>query len=268
MTTSITIYTDGACSGNPGPGGWGAILIAGEFRKEMHGFQVEATSNQMELMAAIEALKALTKPSQVTLFTDSQYLQKAMIDWLPKWKTNGWKTSAGEAVKNIDLWKMLDPLSQKHKITWRWVKGHNGHDENERADTLARMGVDEAKRAAAEATNTNPSVSIATPPPASEEAKAPPSTPSPYPVSPEVGLIDPTDLIRSLAGLHDQITALRVSQDRYEALRLCTPVEFSALYNRNLNGENFDKMIDELIVTAKAGRIQTRVISPPRAGVD
>lgn len=253
MTNEITIYTDGACSGNPGPGGWGAILVAGKVRKEIHGFQVDATSNRMELMAAIEALKLLTKPSQVTVFTDSQYLQKAMIEWLPKWLDNGWKTSAGDAVKNVDLWMALDALAQKHTITWHWIKGHNGHDENERADALARMGVDEAKRAAAEA----PAPPTPAPPSTPEEAKVPAIPSSPYPAPPEGGLIDPMNLIRSLAELHEQITVLRVGLDRYEALRLCSPVEFSALYARNLNGENFDKMVDELVAVAKAGRAQS-----------
>ncbi|MEM1364259.1 MAG: ribonuclease HI [Pseudomonadota bacterium] len=138
---SVTIWTDGACSGNPGPGGWGAILRSGEHEKELSGGEVLTTNNRMELMAAIEALNALKRPSDVTLWTDSTYVKGGITGWIEGWKRNGWRTSAKKPVKNDDLWKLLDEATQRHKIQWRWVKGHAGHAENERADELARMGM-------------------------------------------------------------------------------------------------------------------------------
>lgn len=139
----IEIYTDGACSGNPGAGGWGAILRYGEVEKELSGGELQTTNNHMELQAVISALSALKKECQITLYTDSRYVMDGVKQWLPNWKVNGWKTANKKtAVKNIDLWQKLDALIDKHRIKWVWVKGHNGHPENERVDRLAR---DQAK---------------------------------------------------------------------------------------------------------------------------
>ncbi len=137
----VTIYTDGACSGNPGPGGWGAILISGKHRKEMCGGESETTNNRMELTAAIEALEALKGPSQVDLYTDSTYVRDGITKWIDGWRRNGWRTAAKKPVKNTELWQRLDAARQRHVIDWHWVKGHAGHPENERADELARSGV-------------------------------------------------------------------------------------------------------------------------------
>ena len=137
----ITIYTDGACAGNPGPGGWGAILISGEHRKELFGGERETTNNKMELMAAIEALDALKQSSNVVLHTDSTYVKDGITKWIHGWRRNGWRTAAKKPVKNSELWQRLDEASKRHDIDWRWVKGHAGHPENERADELARSGV-------------------------------------------------------------------------------------------------------------------------------
>lgn len=139
----VTIYTDGACSGNPGPGGWGAILIYGEHRKEMCGGARATTNNQMELTAAIEGLSALKNPSTVDLHTDSTYVRDGITKWIHGWKRNGWKTAAKKPVKNAELWKQLDTAQKRHDISWHWVKGHAGHPENERADELARQGIAE-----------------------------------------------------------------------------------------------------------------------------
>ncbi len=140
----ITIFTDGACSGNPGPGGWGAILIYGEHRKELLGGEKETTNNRMELTAAIEALKALKHDGcAVDLYTDSTYVKQGITEWIHGWKKRGWKNSQKKAVKNADLWQELDANTQKHNISWHWVKGHAGHPENERADELARQGIAE-----------------------------------------------------------------------------------------------------------------------------
>ncbi|MAI47751.1 MAG: ribonuclease HI [Hyphomicrobiaceae bacterium TMED74] len=138
---NITIYTDGACSGNPGPGGWGAILISGEHRKELFGGERETTNNRMELMAAIEALDALKRSSNVVLHTDSTYVKDGITKWIHGWRRSGWRTAAKKPVKNSELWQRLDEASKRHDIDWRWVKGHAGHPENERADELARSGV-------------------------------------------------------------------------------------------------------------------------------
>lgn len=146
MTPEVTIYTDGACSGNPGPGGWGAVLIFGEREKDIHGGEAATTNNRMELRAAIEALNALTKPCKVDLHTDSQYVRQGITSWLAGWKRNGWKTSAREPVKNADLWRALDEARSRHEVRWHWVKGHAGHPMNERADALARKGCEEARR--------------------------------------------------------------------------------------------------------------------------
>jgi ribonuclease HI len=137
----VVIYTDGACSGNPGPGGWGAILIYGKHRKEMSGGEAETTNNRMELMAAISALGALKRPSEVKLWTDSNYVKQGITEWIHGWKKNGWRTADKKPVKNLELWQALDEARTRHKISWHWVKGHAGHPENERADELAREGM-------------------------------------------------------------------------------------------------------------------------------
>jgi ribonuclease HI len=139
----VDIFTDGACKGNPGPGGWGAILRAGTKEKELWGGEQPTTNNRMELTAVIEALKALTRASRVRVHTDSKYVQQGITTWIHGWKKNGWRTSGKEPVKNADLWKALDALVQAHEVTWHWVKGHAGHPENERADQLANRGVEE-----------------------------------------------------------------------------------------------------------------------------
>lgn len=142
----VEIFTDGACKGNPGPGGWGALLVSGTHRKEMFGGEHNTTNNRMELLAVIRALEALNKPCEVVLHTDSQYVQKGISEWIHGWKARGWKTAAKEPVKNADLWQELDAVSQKHDIDWRWVKGHAGHEGNEAADQLANRGVESLRR--------------------------------------------------------------------------------------------------------------------------
>lgn len=141
MTPKVLIYTDGACRGNPGPGGWGAILISGENTKEICGGELATTNNRMELTAACEALEALKRPCTVELHTDSQYVKTGISEWLSVWKGRGWKTTTKGAVKNVDLWQRLDAARLKHTVDWRWVKGHAGHELNERADALARQGM-------------------------------------------------------------------------------------------------------------------------------
>lgn len=138
---SVVIYTDGACSGNPGPGGWGAILMSGDHRKEIFGGEAVSTNNRMELMAAISALEALKRKSNVELHTDSNYLKNGITQWIHGWKRNGWRTADKKPVKNAELWQRLDELRLRHNVDWRWVKGHSGHVENERADELARQGM-------------------------------------------------------------------------------------------------------------------------------
>jgi ribonuclease HI len=141
--SKIEIFTDGACRGNPGPGGWGAFLRSGKYEKQLFGGEPETTNNRMELTAAIEGLKALKQASVVTLTTDSQYVRKGITEWITGWKARGWKNSAKKPVKNADLWQQLDLQNQKHDVTWLWVKGHSGHPENELADQLANRGIDE-----------------------------------------------------------------------------------------------------------------------------
>ncbi len=143
MTQIIEIYTDGACRGNPGPGGWGALLMSGTHRKTIHGGESETTNNRMELTAAIEALGALSGSSRVILYTDSKYVLDGINDWLPNWKKRGWQTAAKKPVKNKELWQALDAAVERHDIDWRWVKGHNGNPGNETADELANLGIDE-----------------------------------------------------------------------------------------------------------------------------
>ncbi len=145
MSQTVTIYTDGACSGNPGPGGWGAILRYGEAEKELSGGEAETTNNRMELMAVIEALGALTRSCSIDLYTDSKYVRDGVTGWLARWKANGWKTAAKKPVKNEDLWRLLDEAAQRHQVRWHWVKGHAGHPDNERADALARTGMADFK---------------------------------------------------------------------------------------------------------------------------
>lgn len=144
----IIIHTDGACSRNPGPGGWGVVLQAGAHVKELKGGALETTNNRMELMAAIEALSALKRPSQVILHTDSTYVRDGITRWITGWKRNGWRTAAKKPVKNEDLWRRLDALAQAHEVDWRWVKGHAGDPGNERADALANEGMDAVRAAA------------------------------------------------------------------------------------------------------------------------
>ncbi len=143
----VTIHTDGACSGNPGPGGWGAILQWGDKRRELKGGEAHTTNNRMELMAAIMALETLKRACPVDLHTDSQYLRNGIMTWIHGWKKNGWKTSDRKPVKNVDLWQRLDAALGQHDIKWHWVKGHAGHDLNERADELAREGLLDARAA-------------------------------------------------------------------------------------------------------------------------
>ena len=139
----VEIFTDGACRGNPGPGGWGALLRFGDDEKELCGGEAETTNNRMELMAVIQALSALKRPCDVILTSDSTYVLKGIQEWMPSWKKRGWKTAAKKPVKNVDLWKLLDDAIQGHTLDWRWVKGHSGHAENEIADQLANRGIDE-----------------------------------------------------------------------------------------------------------------------------
>jgi ribonuclease HI len=145
VTPQVVIYTDGACSGNPGPGGWGAVLLYGAKKKEICGGEPATTNNRMELMAAIKALEALTKPCRVELHTDSRYVMDGICTWITAWKARGWKTAAKAPVKNEDLWRRLDEARLRHTVDWRWVKGHAGHELNERADALARQGLVESK---------------------------------------------------------------------------------------------------------------------------
>ena len=145
MTPGVTIYTDGACSGNPGPGGWGAVLLFGKHERDLWGGEAHTTNNRMELTAAIQALGALTRPCRVELHTDSQYVRQGITEWMPGWKARGWLTADKKPVKNDDLWKALDAARARHEVTWRWVKGHAGHPLNERADALARRGCEEAR---------------------------------------------------------------------------------------------------------------------------
>ena len=136
---NVELFTDGACLGNPGPGGWGALLRFNGTEKELAGGVPDTTNNRMEMQAVIEGLKALSRPCIVTVYTDSQYVQKGITEWIKGWKVRGWKTAAKKPVKNADLWRELDEIQGSHSMTWRWVKGHSGHPENERVDDLARM---------------------------------------------------------------------------------------------------------------------------------
>lgn len=143
----ITVFTDGACSGNPGPGGWGALLVWNGHEREIYGGEPETTNNRMELMAALNALNSLKEPCQVDLYTDSIYVRDGISKWIEGWKKNGWRTAAKKPVKNMELWQQLDEARARHRVQWHWVKGHAGHRENERVDALARKGVAEIARA-------------------------------------------------------------------------------------------------------------------------
>jgi ribonuclease HI len=147
MTTNdnnqVEIFTDGACKGNPGPGGWGAVLRFKGKEKELHGGEADTTNNRMELMAAIMALETLTRPCRILLTTDSQYVMKGITEWMANWKKRGWKTASKQPVKNVDLWQRLDRALAPHQVEWEWVRGHTGHPENKRADQLANKGIDE-----------------------------------------------------------------------------------------------------------------------------
>ncbi len=145
MSKGVEIYTDGACRGNPGPGGWGAVLQYGDRTKEIFGGELETTNNRMELMAAIQALQSLTRECDVTLFTDSQYVRKGITEWIVNWKKRNWKTAAKKPVKNADLWMLLDEQVVRHEVNWIWVKGHAGNAGNELADDLANKGADQAE---------------------------------------------------------------------------------------------------------------------------
>ena len=137
----IVMYTDGACSGNPGPGGWGVVLLAGKHRKELFGGEKESTNNRMEMMAVIRGAEALKQRCSVDIYTDSQYVMKGMTEWLEGWKARGWRTAGRQPVKNVDLWQRLDEALDRHEVNWYWVRGHTGVPENERADELARRGI-------------------------------------------------------------------------------------------------------------------------------
>ncbi len=143
MTQTVEIFSDGACRGNPGPGGWGVLLRYGEVEKSLFGGEENTTNNRMELRAAIEGLAALRRPSQVVLTTDSEYVRRGITEWIQNWKKRGWKTAARKPVKNEDLWRRLDEVASAHEVDWRWVRGHTGHRENEIADQLANQGIDE-----------------------------------------------------------------------------------------------------------------------------
>ena len=143
MVQQVELFTDGACKGNPGAGGWGALLRYGRAEKELYGGEAATTNNRMELMAVIQGLGALTRPSRVRITTDSQYVKNGITQWIHNWKRNGWKTAAKKPVKNVDLWQQLDQAVARHQVEWQWVKGHAGHPENERADALANQGIKE-----------------------------------------------------------------------------------------------------------------------------
>jgi len=143
MNTQVELFTDGACKGNPGRGGWGVLLRYGDAEKELFGGEHDTTNNRMELMAVIKGLEVLNRASSVTVTTDSKYVKNGITEWIHNWKRNGWKTAAKKPVKNEDLWRELDDMVAKHQVTWHWVKGHAGHEENERADELANRGIEE-----------------------------------------------------------------------------------------------------------------------------
>ena len=142
---TVELYTDGACKGNPGIGGWGVLLRSGQNEKELFGGELNTTNNRMEIMAVIQGLQALKRPVEVTIYTDSQYVQKGISEWIASWRARGWKTANKKPVKNQDLWQTLDELVNQHHVSWQWIKGHSGHPDNERADQLANRGVDSVR---------------------------------------------------------------------------------------------------------------------------
>lgn len=146
MPKPVVLHTDGACRGNPGPGGWGALLAQGEREKELYGYEPETTNNRMELMAVIQGLEALKRRCHVQIVTDSQYVMKGVTEWMPNWKRRGWRTADRKPVRNVDLWQRLDRALAEHEVEWSWVRGHNGHESNERADALANRAIDEGGR--------------------------------------------------------------------------------------------------------------------------
>ena len=146
MKPTVALYTDGACRGNPGPGGWGALLVSGDHRRELFGGEADTTNNRMELMAAIRGLQALKRPCRVQITTDSTYVMKGITEWVPGWIRRGWQTAGKTPVKNVDLWQELLTAAEPHQIDWHWVKGHSGHPENDRADHLANCGIEQLKR--------------------------------------------------------------------------------------------------------------------------
>ncbi len=153
---AVIIYTDGGCKGNPGPGGWGVLMMYNGRERELWGGEPHTTNNRMELMAAIAALEALKRPCRVELYTDSQYLRNGITTWIGGWKARGWKTAQNDPVKNVDLWQRLDEAQRRHKVSWHWVRGHSGHPENERVDGLAQRGIAEQEAAAKEGRNGTP----------------------------------------------------------------------------------------------------------------
>lgn len=163
---SVTIYTDGGCEGNPGPGGWGAVVRCGDVVREISGGELATTNNRMEMRAAIESLATLETPSEVCLFTDSQYLKNGITQWISGWKRKGWLTATKEPVKNVDLWKRLDALVAQHRVTWKWVKGHAGNADNERCDGLARRAIAQLKQQHSQASRQAALVTFKNPVPA------------------------------------------------------------------------------------------------------
>lgn len=147
MAEAVTLHTDGACRGNPGPGGWAAVLAYGDREKELYGYEPDTTNNRMELMAVISGLEALRRPCDVRVITDSQYVMKGVTEWMDAWKRRGWRTADRKPVRNVDLWQRLDEALARHRVEWQWVRGHAGHDGNERADVLANRAIDEAASA-------------------------------------------------------------------------------------------------------------------------
>lgn len=145
MSETVHVFTDGACSGNPGPGGWGVVMRWGDHEREMFGGETDTTNNRMELMAAISALESLTRPSSVVITTDSTYVMQGITTWIKNWKRRNWRTASKQPVKNVDLWQRLDEAVSRHEVSWEWVKGHSGHPENERADELARRGIEDIR---------------------------------------------------------------------------------------------------------------------------
>ena len=247
---AVIIYTDGACSGNPGPGGWGAVLIYGSHRRELRGGELSTTNNRMELLAAILALEALKKPaSQVELHTDSQYMRQGITQWIHGWKRNGWKTAARKPVKNEDLWRRLDELRNLHEVDWRWVKGHAGHPENERADELARLGLAEAREGKA----------------AKEEITAnPPDEKAPALPRDEAFTLHPRLEADSHHVCHLGLCEVRLINDRRWPWLLLIPARAGLAEMGDLSRQDSHKLIDEIRL---ASRIMRQRFDPERINV-